>query len=50
MNKLKAPVLHRRAGSVFVFGLGAIQIIRDTLRGGGTGQCHQMSHGGGCLK
>ena len=29
--------------------LGAIQKIRDTLGGGGvgTGQCHQMSHGGG---
>ncbi len=25
----------------------AIQIIRDTLRGGGVRQCHQMTQGGG---
>jgi hypothetical protein len=27
--------------------IGAIQIIRDTLGGGGTGQCHQTTQGGG---
>jgi hypothetical protein len=26
---------------------GAIQLIRDTLGGGGRGQCHQMTQGGG---
>jgi len=26
---------------------GAIQIIRDTLGGGGAGKCHQMPQGGG---
>ena len=29
------------------FIIGASQIIRDTLGGGGSRQCHQMPHGGG---